>query len=164
MDTLLCFLNNPPTPFLIPPSQRPEPLVPLIKKIYEVFMSSGIAFHFNPTKCWPMDVLAAPRNKVPPEGTLPRCRHSIYAPDKGKALSCEACFPLRPAFQRNVILPAKHMKDDSDMFANEPGRCPKCHERAHYVLKDGRWECAECATKYKGPKKRSVEESVEVAA
>lgn len=135
-------------------------------KIYEVFMSSAAAFHFNSEKCWPMNIHSAPRNKVPPEGSIPRCKHSIYAPDRGKALSCEACFPLRPAFQRNVVLPPLHRKDDHDMFANDngPGRCPKCNGRAHYVLTDGRWECSECGTKFKAPRKRSVEESVEVAA
>jgi ribosomal protein L37AE/L43A len=130
-------------------------------------MADFAVFYFKPEQSVPLDIHAIPRTMVPSEGTIPRCCHSIYAPDHGKALSCEACYPLRPAFQRFVVLPARHMKDEHDVFANEhaPGRCPKCNARVHFVLDDGHWECGECQTKYKGPKKNVVAETeVEVAA
>jgi hypothetical protein len=120
---------------------------------------------------FPMNIFATPRVPVPLAGTLPRCPHSIYAPDSGKALTCEACFPLRPAFQRTPVLP-KNSGDPLDhngrLYANakEPGACPACTSTVHYVLDDRRWECADCCQKFKAPnqKKQHSETEVEVAA
>jgi len=106
---------------------------------------------------------------VPPEGTIPRCKHGHYAPD-GDAYHCFACNPLRPAFQRNVVLPLdqqRRVKDSDKLFANahDPSRCPKCHEYLHYELPSGDWECCECGTRRKSTRKNKYsEDEIEVAA
>lgn len=100
---------------------------------------------------------------------LPRCPHSIYAPDENfkQAYTCRSCFPVPPYEFREIIMPKRHVKDDNALFANKhnDGRCPKCNSQIHFEVPGGRWECAEDGTLYKAPKKKQVAEiQVEVAA
>jgi hypothetical protein len=139
-------------------------------KIFEVNPVPDFAvFDFKYSKIFPMDIFAVPRIPIPPAGTLPRCPHSIYAPDSGKALSCGLCFPLRPPFARAVVLPPRcdHPLDHHGrLYANQkqPGTCPACSSAVHFVLDDGRWECADCRATFKAPKQKHSENAVEVAA
>jgi hypothetical protein len=122
-------------------------------------------FNFYPEIMVPINLNSVPKNPVPPQGTLPRCVHSHYAP-RGDAFHCEACHPIRPGIQRNVFLPKRHVKDDDALFANAhgAGRCPKCNSAIHVEVPTG-WMCAECQTIYKAPRKNSVAETeLEVVA
>jgi hypothetical protein len=110
----------------------------------------------------PMDIFAMPRNPVPPEGTLPRCRHSHYSPN-GDAWHCEACHPIRPRHQRPVFIPVdsgtplNDTKIHANKSDNNSSACPQCGSRIHYD-NGSKWECVECSTRYRAPKRKHAPE------
>jgi len=91
---------------------------------------------------------------IRPQGTLPRCPHSIYSPDERgtQAYSCRACFPVSPIVQREKLV----IPNDSSTLLNRNDRphanahdsgsneCPSCGSRCHYDLGNGKVECADC--------------------
>ena len=106
----------------------------------------------------PMDILALPRNPVPINGTIPRCPHSIYAPDEAgtAAYSCRLCFPVCPVVQRPIVIPVDSgtaLNRDGKVHANkkEPGSCPSCGSRVHFESNGKTWCCGECDHEYPAP-------------
>jgi hypothetical protein len=106
----------------------------------------------------PMDILCVPRNKVPPEGTLPRCEHSHYRHgDPPNAFHCYACNPVRPGDQAaNFVLPRSsstplngHNRIKAN--GNEAGMCPNCFSRIHSEENKRQWRCEEFSTIYPAP-------------
>jgi len=117
------------------------------------------------------DITTIP-NLIPPEGSLRRCRHSVYWPKRHEiAWCCQFCNPdgRRPfGAPLSVILPRTNggHKPDDAIFANKknPARCPQCNSAVHSVEPDGRWRCEDftedgepCATLYKPPRKKNHE-------
>ena len=98
------------------------------------------------------------RQSIPPQGTIPRCKHSHYAPD-GDAFHCYLCHPIRPTFSTEFVVPVDSStplngKDALHANRTQPGCCPKCGSRIHYD--EGKeWRCVECDTKYKAPHKHA---------
>jgi ribosomal protein L37AE/L43A len=91
--------------------------------------------------------------------SIPRCPHSVYAPDHGRAESCRLCFPL--GYPNGdcgpVVLPRScgtALNGHTRIKANKSndGVCPQCGERIHFDLEDGKFECSECGTKYPSPR------------
>lgn len=99
-------------------------------------------------------------NKVPPEGTLRRCLHGIYAPSwvNGVNYYCQMCNPSReiPNAQ-SVILPRSSndaLSHEGRSTANKHGSgCPQCGSaiwlRAAENGSDTHRVCAECEYRYK---------------
>jgi hypothetical protein len=115
----------------------------------------------------PMDILCVPRNKVPPEGTLPRCEHSHYRHGHPpNAFHCYACNPVRPGDQAaNFVLPRSSstpLNGHNRQKANgndASGMCPKCFSRVHSEENKRQWRCEECFTVYPAPR-RAISQQV----
>jgi|SRR5581483_535803 len=98
---------------------------------------------------------AVARQIVPPQGTLPRCNHSVYRPMwvKGKNENpyCSCCdrFGVVPG-ERLVELPSK---PGAALNAGhrEHGSCPRCYSNAHYAH-GNIWICAECHKQFPAPR------------
>ena len=97
---------------------------------------------------------------------FPRCPHSVYMAGVNhgskKAPYCSICSPSGPRFEtRNVVLPrscgdpleAKEIR----AHAHPSDACPECLSRVFVKVSDGR-ECADCGERYRGPKRRKVNE------
>jgi ribosomal protein L37AE/L43A len=135
-------------------------------------MNAIIPIEVNVSSLQPMDIFAMPRNPIPIHGTIPRCPHSIYAPDNGAAWSCRSCFPESPVKQRPIFLPVDSgtpLNRAEKMKANKSEQnssaCPTCGSRLHFG-QGKTWECAECSTTFTAPKRKQSPECelAEVAA
>lgn len=80
---------------------------------------------------------------------FPRCKHSVYDPDRsGRAGYCSICGPV-PFKERNVKIPNRGDFIAPELRANKTreNECPSCHSRIYIELKNGR-ECADCGENY----------------
>lgn len=98
------------------------------------------------------------RGFIPPQGTLRRCRHSVYigADDPGPtAPYCSGCTPGGPYNQRPVELPERS-SGRLNAGHREHGACPKCFSTCHFEHRTV-WICAECSTQFPAPRRKNVE-------
>ena len=105
-----------------------------------------------------MDILCVPHNKIPPEGTLPRCEHSVYDPDgKGKSWGCGLCrAPNYLAPTKGFTLPRSSsdpLSERDHLRANKhmPGSCPGCGSTIHFSINKTTWVCADCDQDFPAP-------------
>jgi len=129
-------------------------------------------FLLDADKARPVNLFSKPRTKIPKEGLLPRCAHSVYWPTGDKiAYCCGLCNPLgkRPWGAPDEVILPRSCGDDLNtaerLYANkkQEGVCPACASRVHYD--EGKtWVCSECRESFKAPRKRHAPDTELAAA
>lgn len=104
---------------------------------------------------------------IEPEGTLPRCPHSIYlATEKERVLQrahfCFLCNPsligCDPNADKKFVLPKIYSFNEKDRPIRATprlGACPACGSTIHEEISRKTWRCADCNEEFKAPRLRS---------